>query len=97
MIYLFNKDFAKQFGRQVQNQKVDAHPWSDKEVYNYIIKNRHKVRSKANKNVGLAASKQPRSAASGNGSGNETETSQASQIQARNRRIKGNPEVPKEH
>ena len=60
--------FCEAIRRQVQNQKL-AHPWSDREVYNYIIKNRHKIRNKANKNVGLAASKQPRSTASGNGGG----------------------------
>ena len=50
--------FCEAIRRQVQNQKL-AHPWSDKEIYNYILKNRHKIRNKANRNVGLAASKQP--------------------------------------
>ena len=62
--------FCEAIRRQVQNEKL-AHPWSDQDIYNYIIKNRHKIRNKANKNVGLAASKQPRVSASksGNGSG----------------------------
>ena len=60
--------FWEAIRKQVQNQKL-AHPWSDKDVYNYIIRNCHKVRNKANRNVGLAASKQPWSAASGNGGG----------------------------
>ena len=61
--------FREAIQRQVQNLKL-AHPWSDREVYNYIIKNRHKVRNKTNKNVGLVASKQPHPANAGNGGGN---------------------------
>ena len=62
--------FTEAIRRQVQNPKL-AHPWTDKEIYNYILKNRHKVIDKANRNVGLAAGKQPRAAAGrgGNSSG----------------------------
>ena len=55
--------FTEAIRRQVQNPKL-AHPWSDQEIYNYIIKNRHKTRNRANKNVGLATGKQPRATAS---------------------------------
>ena len=61
--------FCEAVQRQVQNPKL-AHPWSDQEIYNYILKNRHKIRNKANRNVGLTASKQPRAAASRSGNGN---------------------------
>ena len=40
--------FCEAIQRQVQNEKL-AHPWSDQDIYNYIIKNRHKIRNKANK------------------------------------------------
>ena len=62
--------FTEAIRRQVQNPKL-AHPWTDQEIYNYILKNRHKVIDKANRNVGLTAGKQPRAAAGrgGNGSG----------------------------
>ena len=62
--------FCEAIQRQVQNEKLTS-SWTDKDVYNYIIKNCHKIRNKANRNVGLATSKQPRSAASGSGGGNE--------------------------
>ena len=61
--------FSEVLRRQVQNPKL-AHPWSDQEIYNYILKNRHKIRNKANRNVGLTAGKQPRVAASRSGNGN---------------------------
>ena len=61
--------FSEVLRRQVQNPKL-AHPWSDQEIYNYILKNRHKIRNKVNRNVGLTASKQPRAAASRSGNGN---------------------------
>ena len=61
--------FSEVLRRQVQNPKL-AHPWSDQEIYNYILKNRHKIRNKANRNVGLTAGKQPRAAASRSGNGN---------------------------
>ena len=50
--------FTEAIQRQVQNPKP-AHPWTDKEIYNYILENRHKVVDKAKRNVGLAAGKQP--------------------------------------
>ena len=62
--------FCKAIQRQVQNPKL-AHPWSDQEIYNYILKNRHKIKDRANRNVGLTASKQPRAAAGRGGNGNE--------------------------
>ena len=56
--------FTETIRRQVQNPKL-AHPWTDKEIYNYILKNRHKVVDKSKRNIGLAAGKQPRAATGG--------------------------------